>query len=203
MSLFTDLLDEYKTKGRLPMDDMSTLWLETTKFVQRTARRHYGQPQGRGYRYKPGGTQNVTSNPFVGKVTNDIQYDKHMARMVRFFDFVQAYPERSAKWCLFVWRRRYALIEMVLNVEASGVGIFPPELPFHKRVTHNSTKKLVECAALLRKLDLLPTDYPKLETHLNDIHTKKYTTETLRLYGSYVRVTLAYLFADDKDDSGI
>jgi hypothetical protein len=205
MSELVNLLVDYRN-GTVSGNNRSLMWLEVAKFVQKTARSHYKQPQSRGFRYKAGGVQNVSSNPLAGKVVDDDKYEKYMCRMTRFFDFLNAYPDKPIKWVLYVWRRRYALIEQVIDAERLGIGIYPYDMPFHKRVTHNVTKKLVECRTLSRKLGLLPTDFMKLEVPLNEIHTKKYTMECLLIYGGYVKASYPWLFSeeftgDDASDS--
>lgn len=196
MKTFIELLDGYR-EGTLTEQDAADLWLETTKFIQKTCRSHYGVAQSRGFNYKAGGKQKVSSNPLSGRVVNNEKYEKYMTRMLRFFDFLSAYPERPPKWVLFVWRRRYAWVEQVIDAELLGVGIYPADLPFHKRVTHNITKKLVECRAMIRDFELLPTDFVKLEEPMNEIHTAKYTNEAIEMYAGYVRAAYPWLFPDE------
>lgn len=193
---FVELLERYRDRT-LTTENRGQLWLEVSRFTQKTARSHYGTPQSRGFRYKAGGVQKVGSNPLAAKVVDDDKYEKYMLRMVRFFDFFDAYPERPPKWILFVWRRRYAWIEQVMEAELLGVGVYPDDLPFHKRVTHNITKKLVECKALMREMHLQPTDFMKLEEPLNERHTKKYTRVSLSIFGGFVRAAYPWLFAEE------
>jgi len=204
---FADLLDRMRRGDYLDVVERGELWLLTSKFVQKTVRSHYGRAQTRGFRYKPGGVQKVSSNPLSGRVTNDKAYEFYMTRMTRFFDFALAYgvDTNPAKWIMYVWRRRTALIELVIESEVLGIGVYPADLPFHKRVTYNVTKKLVEGRALLRKLDLLPTDYGALEDELSKKHTKKYVDETVELYKGYAHVAFPFLFPElfePEDSSG-
>lgn len=196
---FIELLERYRD-GTLTPTERAALWLEVSRFTQKTARSHYGTPQSRGFRYKAGGVQKVGSNPLKSNVVDNNKYEKYMTRMVRFFDFFDAYSDRPPKWVLFVWRRRYAWIEQVMEAELLGVGIYPEDLPFHKRVTHNITKKLVECKALMRELGLLPTDFMKLEDALNEKHTKKYTGVSLSIFGGFVRAAYPWLFSEEYEE---
>lgn len=193
---FADLLDMFRSGQPLSTDERANLWLLTSQFVQKTVRSHYGRAQTRGFRYKAGGTQNVSSNPLMGHVSNDERYEKYMTRMTRFFDFATAYPvdTNPAKWVLYVWRRRQPLIELVIEAEVLGIGIYPSDLPFHKRVTHNATKKIVEARALLRKLGKLPTNYEVLRNELAKKHTPKYVEDTVKLYRGYANVAFPWLF---------
>ena len=198
---FIERLDAYRS-GTITDHEMSVLWLDVTKFIQKTSRSHFKQPQRRGFKFKPGGVQRIGTNPLNGTVTDNDKYELYMTQMVRFFDFLSAYPERPAKWVLFVWRRRYAWIYQVIEAELLGVGIYPVDLPFHKRVTHNITKKLVECKLLLRKLNAKPTDYLKLWEPLNELHTERYAKETICIFAGYVRVAYAWLYPKDHELSG-
>ena len=191
--------------AELDVTEQAELWLLTSKFIQKTVRSHYGRAQTRGFRYKAGGVQNVGSNPLRARVTNDKSYEFYMTRMTRFYDFALSYPvvDNPAKWLMYVWRRRTALIELVIEAEILGIGIFPSDLPFYKRVTNNVTKKLVEGRATLRKLDCLPTDYEALRDELAKKHTTKYVEDTLELYTGYARVAFPWLFPElfTEDDS--
>lgn len=189
-------------EGKLTTIDRADLWLAATKFVQSTARKQYHQPQGRGFKYKAGGTQNVSSNPLAGRVVNDQLYEKYMTRMTRFFDFFDSYPDKPIKWVLFIWRRRSPWVEQVIESEVLGISMYPADMPFAKRVTNNVTKKLVECRALLRKAGLLPTDYWYLTEVLNAKHTEKYTKETVNLYKAYIRAALPWLYPELHERSG-
>lgn len=205
---FAQLLDRMRDGDALNTVERAELWLLTSKFIQKTVRSHYGRAQTRGFRYKPGGVQKISSNPLSGRVTNDKAYEFYMTRMVRFYDFAMSYPTDTnpAKWVMYVWRRRAALIELVIEAEVLGIGIYPSDLPFHKRVTNNVTKKLVEGRALLRSLNLLPTDYEALRDELAKKHTPKYVKDTVELYKGYAHVAFPFLFpqlfATDNEGGG-
>lgn len=183
-----ELLERWRNGDRLSEEDTSIMWYLIQKFVNRNADRHYKNKQGKGYRFRKGGSLHVLSQPISYRVINFNRYERHWLRVLWLFQFVKENSHKSTKWCLDAWKRRTAWIELLVEANLSGVKLYPDNLTLTQQINKVDTRKIVYIKDFVRKHNLDPFDKTRIVEKYKDEHPNQSDASIKKM------VSLYYLF---------
>ena len=137
--VFIDILDRYRKNDRsFTTHDMELMWLGTSDLCYNLSKKHYGEPQKVG---------------MVGQwYTHTKDNDSHYCRIITVLQFVrESNPNTPIKSVLFSIHRRYAWIELIVELSVLGVS-YLEGMSVTKKINSALTQHIVLGCLLERRL---------------------------------------------------
>lgn len=143
------LLDAMRFGWGMTELERQAVWVLLSDTVYSAAKRHYKQAQVYGSRRDKPREWYDLPNPdstYVDRAQKG--FDAHTERILILVEFLQAYPDRSAGWCVVAWKRRFAQFEELRHFRTLGIHIDV------KDVQKREVRDAVYIGGMLRRLSL-------------------------------------------------